>query len=207
MLMQSVAALMAALGHQNQLLFLGAIAPQLEFEPLRQRLESHGWRLRPDKMAQGAAPEGIAPEGIAPEGITPEGITPGHDLERTWTFEQYRGQLILTQSFNQCLHQADFALAMAGTATEQFVGLGKPALVFPGPGPQFTARFAEAQTRLLGPSVTLVEQPQRVVAAITTLLQDPDRLQLIRANGLRRMGQSGAADRIAAQLMQSLHRR
>jgi uncharacterized protein (TIGR03492 family) len=185
-IMQSVAALVAALGNQNQLLFLGAVAPQLEFEPLRQRLESYGWRLQPDRVAKDTEP--------SQPFATPH-----------WLFEQYRGQLILTRAFNQCLHQADFALAMAGTATEQFVGLGKPALTFPGSGPQFTARFAEAQTRLLGPSVTLVEQPQRVVAALTALLQDPDRLQLIRANGLRRMGQSGAAARIALQLSQELH--
>jgi len=40
---------------------------------------------------------------------------------------------------------------MAGTATEQFVGLGKPAIAIPGIGPQFTAAFAEAQSRHLGP--------------------------------------------------------
>ncbi|MFM7426759.1 MAG: lipid-A-disaccharide synthase-related protein [Elainella sp.] len=188
-IMQSVAALVTALGNQKQLLFLGAIAPQIEFEPLRQRLETYGWRLRQDQIINSTGPDGSPVQ-------TPH-----------WMFEQYRGQLILTRAFNQCLHQADLALAMAGTATEQFVGLGKPALTFPGAGPQFTARFAEAQTRLLGPSVTLVEQPQRVVATVTALLQDPDRLQLIRANGLRRMGQSGAADRIAAQLIQEFQDR
>lgn len=120
-------------------------------------------------------------------------------------FDQYRSRLIVTQTgFNDCLHQADLAMAMAGTATEQFVGLGKPAITFPGAGPQFTPRFAEAQTRLLGAGVTLVDLPSGVVTAVQSLLQDPDRLQWIQANGVRRMGTPGAADRIADCLWQSL---
>lgn len=168
-IMQAVSALVMALGNQRQLLFLSAIAPQLDLQPLQQALESYGWRQT---------------------GSTPH------------LFNQYRASLVLTQSaYNDCLHQADFALAMAGTATEQFVGLGKPAIIFPGAGPQFTHKFAEAQTRLLGPAVTLVEQPSRVVGAVQSLLQDPDRLQLIQANGIRRMGAPGAAERIADYLL------
>ena len=39
---------------------------------------------------------------------------------------------------------------MAGTATEQAVGLSKPVIQMVGNGPQFTKKFAEAQRRLLG---------------------------------------------------------
>ena len=93
---------------------------------------------------------------------------------------------------------------MAGTATEQFVGLGKPAIIIPGEGPQFTEVFAEAQTRLLGCSVILVEQPQQVASIIQSLLQDAERLQAIAENGRRRMGASGAAARIANCLQKNL---
>jgi uncharacterized protein (TIGR03492 family) len=93
---------------------------------------------------------------------------------------------------------------MAGTATEQFVGLGKPAIALPGNGPQFTDRFAEIQSRLLGPSLLLVRQPQQIVDVVRSLLNDPDRLQAIAANGRLRMGNSGAARRIAECLMQYL---
>lgn len=173
-LLQAVSALLMALGNQRQLRFLGAIAPQLDMAPLQQALESYGWRLT-DRTNQ---------------------IT---------VFEQYRAQVILTQTgFQDCLHQADFALAMAGTATEQFVGLGKPVISFPGPGPQFTPRFAEAQTRLLGPSVALADSPSQTVPILQSLLQDPDRLQLIQANGIKRMGTPGAADRIANCLIQRM---
>jgi uncharacterized protein (TIGR03492 family) len=120
-------------------------------------------------------------------------------------FVQHSATLVLTQSaFEDCLHQADFAIAMSGTATEQFVGLGKPAVILPGEGPQFTPAFAEAQTRLLGPSAILVKQPTKVADTIEALLQDPDRLQLINENGRRRMGKPGAAQRIAKVLMAEL---
>lgn len=106
--------------------------------------------------------------------------------------------------FAECMHRADLAIAMAGTATEQFVGLGKPAMILPGQGPQFTRQFAEAQTRLLGASVTLITDPVQTASAIQGLLQNPDRLHLIAENGPRRMGEPGAAKRIAACLMQQM---
>jgi uncharacterized protein (TIGR03492 family) len=93
------------------------------------------------------------------------------------------------------------AIAMAGTATEQFVGLGKPAFILSGKGPQFTPAFAEAQTRLLGDSVIWVEHPQQVPKEVQSLLQDPQRLQHIRENGQRRLGKPGAAQRIAQLLI------
>ncbi|MFO0017511.1 MAG: lipid-A-disaccharide synthase-related protein [Synechococcaceae cyanobacterium] len=55
--------------------------------------------------------------------------------------------------FNAILAACDLVLAMAGTASEQAVGLGKPVVQLVGPGPQFTAGFADAQRRLLGPGV------------------------------------------------------
>jgi uncharacterized protein (TIGR03492 family) len=159
----------------RSLLFLGAIAPHLDLDPLAQPLQSLGWRPRSTQFL---------------------------------TFTQKKATLILTQSnFSDCLHQADIAIAMAGTATEQFVGLGKPAITFPGKGPQFTPAFAEAQSRLLGPSINWVTQPEQVVYAVKSLLQDPDRLQLIHDNGTRRMGEPGAAKRIASYVLDELLKR
>ena len=60
---------------------------------------------------------------------------------------------IYRDSFVEVLQASDIVLAMAGTASEQAVGLGKPVVQFPGNGPQFTFKFAEAQRRLLGPTV------------------------------------------------------
>ncbi|MBE9190021.1 hypothetical protein IQ230_06525 [Gloeocapsopsis crepidinum LEGE 06123] len=122
------------------------------------------------------------------------------------TFEQKNASVILTQNaYNDCLHQADLAIAMAGTATEQFIGLGKCAIAFPGNGPQYTYAFAEAQSRHLGSSLTLVEHPKQVADAVRSLLQDPTRLQQIAENGYQRMGEPGAAHRIAQCLVQQFN--
>jgi uncharacterized protein (TIGR03492 family) len=127
------------------------------------------------------------------------------DDENAIAFTKKNATLILTQNdYNLCLLKGDCCIAMAGTATEQFVGLGKPAIAMPGKGPQYTPAFAEAQTRLLGPSLMLVEQPEKVASVVQQLLRDPDWLQLIADNGSQRMGQPGAADRIANCLMERL---
>lgn len=129
------------------------------------------------------------------ERLEMEGWRPSSTDEQTYQ----RGKSTLTVATDQYvefLQQADFAIAMAGTATEQFVGLGKPALILPGTGPQFTPRFAEAQTRLLGPSVTLI-QPEQAGQIVQSFLTRPDLLQLVAENGQRRMGSPGAAARIA----------
>jgi len=164
------------------LLFLGAIAPGLSLEPLCQILLDTGFK--PVNPAQSEQPLLI---------LDPEALT----------FSHKNASIILSQhAYNDCLHYADIALAMAGTATEQFVGLGKPAIAIPGKGAQFTPAFAEAQSRHLGPSVILVEQPAQVADAVQSLLRNPERLQLIAENGFRRMGKPGAALSIAACLME-----
>ncbi|PIG95015.1 lipid-A-disaccharide synthase-related protein [Gloeocapsopsis sp. IPPAS B-1203] len=122
------------------------------------------------------------------------------------TFKQKNASVVLTQNaYNDCLHQADFAIAMAGTATEQFIGLGKCAIAFPGNGPQYTYAFAEAQSRHLGSSLTLVEHPKQVADAVRSLLQDPQKLEQIAKNGYQRMGKPGAAHRIAQCLVQQFN--
>jgi uncharacterized protein (TIGR03492 family) len=102
-----------------------------------------------------------------------------------------------TGRYNDCLTYGQVAIAMAGTATEQFVGLGKPAMIMPGAGPQFTRLFAERQTRLLGESVILVDDPELLGEMLPEIMLDIGRLQRIQDNGLLRMGQAGAAAKIA----------
>ncbi len=112
---------------------------------------------------------------------------------------------LVSGCFAECLQRADLAIAMAGTATEQCVGLGKPVFTMPGEGPQFTYRFAEAQTRLLGESVQLVTSgPEAVGQRIRQVLGDPALLKRIGENGEARMGRPGAANRIAEHLVKLL---
>lgn len=158
--------------------FLGAIASSLNLEPFTQVLLSNDWNLT--SLA-----------------FVTETVTDAEAISFSWQ----NGTLILTQNaYKECLQRADIAIAMAGTATEQFVGLGKPAITIPGKGPQFTYAFAEAQTRLLGCSVILVENPQQVAEKIQLVLNNPDLKQRIAENGKRRMGSAGAARRIAQYL-------
>ncbi len=105
--------------------------------------------------------------------------------------------------YNDCLAYGQVAIAMAGTATEQFVGLGKPAIIMPGAGPQFTPLFAKRQTCLLGESVILPESPQSLGRVVLELMADVGRLKCIHANGLARMGRAGAAAKIADYLLKN----
>ena len=187
MIMVSVSALVASLQQPDSLfcgagtmIFLGAIAPGLDCGILSQSLHIQGWRLCDQSPLQIPDPDSL-------------------------TFKQKNAYLIFTQAaYNECLHLGDLAIAMAGTATEQFIGLGKPAIAIPGGGPQYNAAFAEAQSRLLGISLTLVNQPSQVLPAIQSLLKNPDLLHDIAKNGLQRMGLAGAAQRIAECLQERL---
>lgn len=117
------------------------------------------------------------------------------------TFQRHQARLCLSQGdYGVYLHQAQVALAMAGTATEQFVGLGKPVVSLVGTGPQFNRHFAQRQTRLLGESITLVEEPQQVAPVLAKLLKDRAKLDRIAHNGQQRLGPTGAALRIAQKL-------
>lgn len=130
---------------------------------------------------------------------------PGWQLEGNRLCKGTLTVLLQKGRFADCLHSTDLAMAMAGTATEQCVGMGKPVVTMPGDGPQFTYRFAEAQTRLLGESIQLVtEGPQAVARRIRMLLEDEGRLACIRRNGEARMGKPGAAGRIAEHLLKIL---
>jgi uncharacterized protein (TIGR03492 family) len=180
LMLQAVTDLMVALS-DRPLVFLAAIAPNLDLEPFCQSLVNTGFSHAPlDKGGWGDLPDA-----------------------NTLTFQQDRASIILSQhAYNDCLHQAQIAIAMAGTATEQFIGLGKPAIIIPGQGPQFTYAFAEAQSRHLGESIILVQNPHQVANAIASLLSHPERVQIIAENGICRMGKPGAARRIAECLVE-----
>jgi uncharacterized protein (TIGR03492 family) len=164
---------------ERSLLFLAAIFPALSLDPLRETLIDQGWV---EQLTD----------------FTVSNLTLNDPMALKFTQKNKNATLILTtDDYNTCLLKGDCCIAMAGTATEQFVGLGKPVIAIPGIGPQFTPAFAEAQARLLGPSLILVEQPDKVATVVKQLLNDPDWLHLIAENGCQRMGEPGAAGRIA----------
>jgi len=179
-IMVAVSELMASFSESNSILqtsgnvvFLGAIAPGLDQSILSETIQSQGWQIHTESPLPLADPH-------------------------PWIFKQKNAYFVLTQkAYNDCLYWGDLAIAMAGTATEQFVGLGKPAIAIPGKGPQYNPGFAEAQSRLLGESLFLVDNPGQVPHVAQSLWQNPHSLQMISENGIRRMGKPGAARRIA----------
>ena len=141
-------------------------------------------------------------------------LDPSRSLLRRgpWQVELGWGQ------FAAILNRADLALASAGTASEQAVGLGKPVLQLCGRGPQFTARFAEAQRRLLGPGVScatgkpgnaaVLQATADLAAQQLAALADPEagpawRRQLA-ALGSERIGAPGGSAQIATAIMERI---
>lgn len=178
---QILAAITNFSDYEPHTLFLAAISPGLELAELTSPLISQGWQ-------QVSRPAWL-----------------GIGDQKALTFQKDAGYLVLTQqAYSDCLHLGDFAIAQAGTATEQFVGLGKPVITFPGQGPQFTPLFASRQARLLGISVQFVNAPAAVMPRIFELRNNQPQLDRIQENGQQRMGASGAAQNIATVLQELL---
>ena len=104
---------------------------------------------------------------------------------------------------------------MAGTAAEQAVGLARPVLQLVGRGPQFTAGFAEAQRRLLGPTVFCVDGEAGAPATLECtaalaleLLERSHRDQQLQRRcqdeALNRLGKAGGGSRMAASISKLL---
>jgi uncharacterized protein (TIGR03492 family) len=99
---------------------------------------------------------------------------------------------------------AEVGLATAGTATEQLVGLGVPALSLPGRGPQFTAAFARRQSRLLGGAVQPCRDGSELQRRLGELLGDARYRRRLGAVGRRRMGKPGGSERLAGLIARDL---
>lgn len=120
-----------------------------------------------------------------------------------------RGRLSLWQGagrFRPWAGWAEVGLATAGTATEQLVGLGVPALSLPGAGPQFQAGFARRQSRLLGGAVLPLASPAALRQALLALLDNETERQRRGRIGRRRMGAAGGSARLAELIDQRLLR-
>ena len=119
--------------------------------------------------------------------------------------------------FTSVLHGSDLLLCMAGTAAEQAVGLAKPVLQLPGQGPQFTAGFAEAQRRLLGPTVFCAASPgegeallqataKLAIELLERSVNDPDLRRDCREQAMQRLGPQGGGKRMAGLISELLQK-
>jgi uncharacterized protein (TIGR03492 family) len=191
----------AALEGPQRLLLLGGSRMPEALGNLRRFLEAlEGWR--PPEPVLLLAPCGARPAAAEWDplllglGFAPDPIPAGSGAAAGWR----RGPLQLLVGpgrFAAWAGWAELGLAAAGTATEQLVGLGIPALSLPGPGPQFKRGFAERQSRLLGGAVAVCRSPAQLRDRLELLLVDSALRHQLGAIGRRRMGPPGGSEALA----------
>ncbi len=194
----------AALERRRRLLLLPGSRMPEALGNLRRLLAALPDPLEPTTVlvATGARPDATE---LAPL-LETGGFRPGPlSFDGAPTWERGRLQLLVGSGrFAAWASWAELGLATAGTATEQLVGLGVPALSLPGPGPQFKAGFARRQSRLLGGAVQPCRNGEELRARMVQLLADGSERRRLGAIGRRRMGPAGGSDRLAALIEERL---
>jgi uncharacterized protein (TIGR03492 family) len=119
-----------------------------------------------------------------------------------WRWQKLRLTVLPATAFVQSLSQASAALGLSGTANEQCVAAGIPVLAFVGQGQQYTAAFAEAQQRLLGPGLHLLDpvSPELLRFQLLRVLHHPRYRAAAQQVARERFGPPGAAARIVTVL-------
>ncbi len=175
----------------QRLALRAALVSSLDAERVGRLAAPLGWRLQP----------GLGPA----DGLAPQVLVRGEQrLQLHWG------------RFAAVLRGSDLVISMTGTAAEQAVGLGKPVLQVEGQGPQFTAGFAEAQRRLLGPGLLCaagqgdghLQASADLATQALERLADPELGAIWRTElaevGRRRIGPPGGSARMAAAIMEVL---
>lgn len=171
--------------HATPLSYVVALAPSLQMDEIEKKARQGGW-----KRQDGSG----------------ETETSGKSSVVGRLGKDGQEVVCVKGAFGDVLAAADLVLGMAGTGNEQAAGLGKPVVTFPGPGTQFTLKFARDQKRLLGEAVSLVESgdPRAVASEILRILSDADVYDRMAQVGRERMGNPGATKRIAEELAELL---
>jgi len=159
--------------------YIVGLAPNLDEDRLEQVVQEAGWRYErqdPEEKKRGVTARIYPGSG---------GMTPCVTVSQGW--------------FGDVLNISDIVIGLSGTGNEQAAGLGRPVVTFPTEGPQFSLKFAKAQKRLLGDAVAFVESDDMkdVASEVMSILGDPVRIERMREAGYERMGEQGAAKRIA----------
>ena len=195
-------------GRRRLLLLAGSRMPEALVN-LRRLLQA-----LPEPSASPAPITVLVPTGSRPEpaelaaALRSAGFSP-LEPQRAWGAAATWGReglelLIGPGQFARWAPWAELGLATAGTATEQLVGLGVPALSLPGPGPQFKAGFARRQSRLLGGAVQPCASALVLRQRLLHLLDDPTECQRLGAIGRRRMGVAGGSEQLATLIERRL---
>ncbi len=110
--------------------------------------------------------------------------------------------LVFSTKFGDLLERSDIIIGLAGTASEQAAGMGKPIVAFAGRGVQYTASFAKRQTQLLGEVLSVVKRdPSAVAGEVLSILTDTKRYQRMSEVGRSRVSGRGSSRRIAEHII------
>lgn len=109
--------------------------------------------------------------------------------------------VLLTTDFSGAVRDADVVVSLAGTASEQAAGMGRPVVAFPGAGTQFTPSFLAAQQRLLGDALVAAPSWTDAAGVVDRLLGNPEERLRRGAAGRLRMGPPGAIGRISESVL------
>ena len=121
------------------------------------------------------------------------------------TIRNFRGKTLeVDGDGDKTLFIFDSPKDVKGTATEQLVGLGVPALSLPGKGPQFTRGFALRQSRLLGGAVIPCLNAKQLAKRMEVLLQNDSLRNSLGKIGARRMGLDGGSVALAKLIIKFL---
>lgn len=130
-----------------------------------------------------AAPEGVAMRLSGPGGVE---------------------AVIARGRFADVLHMSDVVVGMAGTANEQAIGLGIPLVTAPSSGVQ-GEKYVKMKMEFFGESAVAVPRdPDEIARAVVEILGDPERRARMGAAGRERMGEPGASQAIAAEILKML---
>ena len=194
-------------GRRRLLLLAGSRTPEC-LHNLKRLLQACGELPEESKrvllLATGREPSAEAIAAVAAAaGFQPRSIPAGSRAQGAWE-RQNQWLLHGPGQFETWAPWSELGLATAGTATEQLVGLGIPALSLPGPGPQFKAGFAWRQSRLLNGAVTPCPSVSLLAARASTLLNDHPTSHRLGERGQARMGPAGGSEALARRLSDSL---
>ncbi|MBE0477711.1 hypothetical protein IBX65_01145 [Candidatus Aerophobetes bacterium] len=171
---------------KGKVIFLLALAPSLDVRSIVNvsLREKDGWTLKNPTASE--QEKGIVANLICPQGTLVK---------------------VIQARFGDVVNLSRVVIGTAGMASEQAVGLGKPVVAFPGKGPQITKKFLRIQRKLLGGAVFMTRNEAKAVAdKVIELLDDSRQLAKVAKIGKERMGECGAAGRIAKIIGKELSR-
>ncbi len=121
----------------------------------------------------------------------------------TWTKGSSTVFVYKGSQFDSVALSCEFAISLAGTASEQIAGLRKPVIGFIGTGAQSTDGRMVNNHKLLGDAFIYErDYPNGVIQDINRLLNSPQEREDRGKVGLQRMGKAGATQKVAQYIVE-----